>query len=105
MSLFSLQANSPSVKTSLNYNGLSKRPSLLQSLTRLKVSELNNIYTQTVDKYEDCEERRLTQPDRKRKVKAGYPQKLPLRERLLMLLIYYRLTITSTLTEVLFDLK
>ena len=35
---------------------------------------------------------------------AGFPFKLLLQERLVMLLAYYRLYITSTLTGVLFDL-
>jgi DDE superfamily endonuclease/Helix-turn-helix of DDE superfamily endonuclease len=104
MGLFSLRANLPSVRILLNYNGLSKKPSLFQSLTGLKVSEFDNFYTQAVGKYGDCEARRLARPDRKRKVGAGYPFKLPLQERLLMFLIYYRLYITSTLTGVLFDL-
>jgi hypothetical protein len=37
-------------------------------------------------------------------VGAGHPFKLPLRDRLLMLLIYYRLYVTSTLLAFLFDL-
>jgi hypothetical protein len=56
------------------------------------------------DKYRDFEAKRLDRPDRKRKVGAGYPFKLPLQERLLMFLVYYRLYISSTLAAVLFDL-
>lgn len=104
MSLFSLRANLPLVRILLNYNGLSKRPSLFQSLTGLKVSEFDSFCTQAAPKYRDYEARRLARADRKRKVGAGYPFKLPLQERLLMFLIYYRLYITSTLTGVLFDL-
>jgi len=104
MGLFSLPANLPLVEILLSYNSLSKRPSLFQSLTGLKVSEFDNFYTQAVGKYRECEAKRLARPDRKRKVGAGYPFKLPLQERLLMFLVYYRLYITSTLTGVLFDL-
>jgi len=105
MGLFSLTANLPSVRILLSYSSLSKRPSLFQSLTGLKVSEFDNFYTQALGRYRDSEARRLARPDRKRKVGAGYPFKLPLQERLLMFLVYYRLYITSTLTEVLFDLN
>jgi hypothetical protein len=104
MSLFSLRANLSLARTLLNYNVLSKRPSLFQSLTGLKVSEFDSFYIQASPKYRDYEARRLARADRKRKVGAGYPFKLPLQERLLMFLIYYRLYITSTLTGVLFDL-
>jgi hypothetical protein len=92
------------VRTLVNYNGLSKRLSLFQSLAGLKVSEFYNFYIQAVGKYGDCETKRLARPYRKRKVGAGYPFKLPLQDRLLMFLVYYRLYITSTLTGVLFNL-
>ena len=104
MGLFSLPANLSLVEILLSYNSLSKRPSLFQSLTGLKVSEFDSFYTQAVGKYRECEAKRLARPDRKRKVGAGYPFKLPLQDRLLMFLVYYRLYITSTLTGVLFDL-
>jgi hypothetical protein len=104
MSLFSLGAKLTIGEILLNYNGLSKKPSLFQSLTGLRVSEFNSFYTKAANKYKNYEERRLARPNRKRKVGAGYPFKLPLQERLLMFLIYYRLYITSTLTGVLFDI-
>jgi hypothetical protein len=88
----------------LNYNGLSKRPSLFQSLTGLKISEFDTVYTQATSKYKDYEAKRLARADRKRKVGAGYPFKLPLQERLLMFMVYYRFYVTSTLTGVLFNL-
>ncbi|HEY6536401.1 MAG TPA: transposase family protein [Candidatus Nitrosocosmicus sp.] len=42
--------------------------------------------------------------DRERKAGAGRPFKLDLENRFLMLLVYYRLYITYTLTGFLFDL-
>jgi len=89
----------------LTYDWLSKRASLFKSLTGLEVSEFDQFYLQAASKYKDCEGKRLARPDRKRKVGAGYPFKLHLRERLIMLLVYYRLYVTSTLAEVLFDLN
>ncbi|MGC9145997.1 MAG: transposase family protein [Nitrososphaeria archaeon] len=49
--------------------------------------------------------RGLSQKPRKNRVGAGRPFKLSLRDRLLMLFVYYRLYITSTLTSYLFDLN
>ncbi len=42
--------------------------------------------------------------DRKRKIGAGRPFKLDVKNRFLMLLVYYRLYITYTLAGFLFDL-
>lgn len=88
----------------LTYKGLSNRPSLFRSLTGLDVSEFDHFYAQTASKYPEFEAKRLAREDRKRKVGAGFPFKLSLQERLLMLMVYYRLYITSTLTGFLFDL-
>lgn len=73
-------------------------------MTGVEVSEFNKIYANVQAKYLEYEQKRLSRENRKRKVGAGHPFKLQLQERLLMLLIYYRLYITSTLTGVLFDL-
>jgi hypothetical protein len=88
----------------LNYKYLSKKPALFRSLTGLQVPEFDSVYTQANTKYRDYEAKRLNRPNRKHKVGAGYPFKLSLQNRLLMLMIYYRLYITSTLTGALFDL-
>ena len=88
----------------LNYKWLSKKPSLFRSLTGLNVPEFDTLYTQANAKYKDYETKRLARANRKNKVGAGYPFKLSLQDRMLMLIIYYRLYITSTLTGVLFDL-
>ncbi|MDI9578240.1 MAG: transposase [Thermoproteota archaeon] len=88
----------------LNYNRLSKKPSLFRSLAGLEVSEFDSLYTKATSNYKEYEAKRLARENRKRKVGAGYPFKLSLQDRLLMLLIYYRLYVTSTLAAVLFDL-
>jgi hypothetical protein len=74
-------------------------------LTGLEVTEFDAFYAQMASKYKEYEAKRLAREDRVRKAGAGYPFKLPLQDRLLMLLIYYRLYISSTLTEVLFGLN
>jgi len=55
-------------------------------------------------KYYEHEIKRLSNRKRKRDVGAGRPFKPKLRERFLMLLVYYRLYITFTLSGFLFDL-
>jgi hypothetical protein len=92
------------VGTLINYKTLSKGLSLFRSLTGLEVLEFDSFHSKVEAKYDEYEKKRLYRNNRKRKVGAGHPYKLPLRERLLMFLFYYRLYITSTLTGVLFDL-
>jgi len=68
------------------------------------VSEFDVLYAKIEEAYPVFEEKRLSRVDRKRKVGAGHPFKLLLRDRLLMLLIYYRLHVTSNLLSFLFNL-
>jgi hypothetical protein len=92
----------------LNYARLSRKPSLFRSFTGLEVSEFDAIYTEIESMYDEYERRRLSRGRRRRRRKrdvgAGRPFKLHLKERLLMLLVYYRLYITFTLAGFLFDL-
>ena len=77
---------------------------IFKSFSSLSVSEFDELYARIDEAYPAFEEKRLYRADRKRKVGAGHPFKLPLRDRLLMLLIYYRLYVTSTLLSFLFNL-
>src|SRR3990170_6463624 len=88
----------------LNYDGLSKKPLIFRSFSGLEVTEFNPLYSRIGGTYAAFEEKRLFRGDRKRKIGAGHPFKLNLQDRLLMLLVYYRLYVTSTLLAFLFDL-
>lgn len=91
----------------LRYVRLSRSPSIFRSFTGLEVGEFDSVYSKVEKEYPSFEKRRLlSRKDRRRKreIGAGHPFKLLLRDRLLMLLIYYRLYVTSTLLGFLFDL-
>jgi hypothetical protein len=88
----------------LSYEELSRRPETFRSFAGLEVSEFDSIYAKVEPRYEEFERKRLSRADRKHDVGAGRPFKLSLRDRLLMLLVYYRTYITSTLAAFLFDL-
>ena len=64
------------------------------------ISEFNEIYTKIQSRYNEYERKRLSRKKkRERKVGAGrIPFKLIVKERFLMLLVYYRLYITYTLS-------
>jgi hypothetical protein len=89
----------------MSYARLSKRPLLFKSFTGLVVSEFDTISREIESKYDEHEGIRLSRRKRKRGIGAGRPFKLKVKERFLMFLVYYRLYITYTLSEFLFDLN
>jgi hypothetical protein len=92
----------------LSYDQLSKKPLLFKSFTGLSIQEFDDVYEKEIAKrYGKYEIHRLSfkrKYVRERKAGAGRPFKLDVRDRLLMLLVYYRLYITYTLAGFLFDL-
>jgi hypothetical protein len=89
----------------LSYAKLSKSPLIFRSFTGLEVNEFDSLYSKVDRVYDSSEERRLSsREERKREIGAGHPFKLSLRDRFLMLLVYYRTYISSTLAGYLFDL-
>jgi transposase len=88
----------------LNYDVLSKKPLIFKSFTGLEVPEFDALHSKIKESHTAYEQKRLHREDRKRKIGAGHPFKLPLHDRLVMLLMYYRLYVTSTLLGFLFDL-
>jgi len=90
----------------LSYDRLSKKPLLFKSFTGLTVVEFNDIYDKAITKrYNKYENKRLSKrKNRKRSIGAGRHFKLDVKNRFLMILVYYRLYITYTLAGFLFDL-
>jgi len=93
----------------LSYDRLSRKPLLFKSFTGLTVQEFDNIYSKKIAKsYDQYEIQRLSSIKRKvireRKDGAGRLFKLNVKDRFLILLVYYRLYITYTLTGFLFNL-
>lgn len=72
---------------------------MFHTFTGLTPSEFDKIYAQLEQQYPQYEQKRLTRKKRKRAIGAGRPYKLPLKERMVMLLMYYRLYITYGLLE------
>jgi hypothetical protein len=93
----------------LSYKRLSKKPLLFKSFTGLIVQEFDSIYNKEIIKRCDKHEIQRLSSKRKdvreRSVGAGRPFKLDVKDRFLMLLVYYRLYITYTLAGFLFDLN
>ncbi|MCL2686383.1 MAG: hypothetical protein FWE73_08365 [Candidatus Bathyarchaeota archaeon] len=75
----------------LNYAILSKHPEHFKTFTGLTLQEFDTLNEQIQQKYKQYEQKRLQRDNRKRAIGAGQPFKLDLTNRLLMLLLYYRL--------------
>lgn len=88
----------------MDYAHLSKRPQIFRSFTGLEVQEFDAIYREIESKYPSFEAKRLSKRKRERAVGAGRHFKLSLKNRFLMLLVYYRLYPTYTLCGYLFGL-
>lgn len=89
----------------LKYSALAKRPSQFKSFIGLDVSEFDSLYSTIESRYQEYEQKRLSlREGRKRKIGAGRPFAHSLKDRLLMLLFYYRMYVTSILAGYLFDL-
>jgi hypothetical protein len=87
-----------------SYGRLSKRSEIFRTFTGLEVFEFDALYSKVESRYDEFEKSRLARPDRQREGGAGNHFKLSLRDRLLMLLVYYRTYVTSTLAGFLFNL-
>src|SRR6476660_10376183 len=89
----------------LFYDRLYQKPLLFKSFTGLTVQQFDDIYDKEITKrYVKHELQRLfKRKDRKRDIGAGRPFKLDVKDRFLMLLVYYRLYITYALTGFLFN--
>ena len=91
----------------LSYDRLSRKPLLFKSFTGLTVKEFDDIYDKEIAKRHGRHEiKRLSnrKDSRERSIGAGRHFKLDVKNRFLMLLVYYRLYITYTLAGFLFDL-
>ncbi|MBI2185396.1 MAG: transposase [Thaumarchaeota archaeon] len=88
----------------LTYDRLAKRSSTFKSFIGLDVDEFDSLYEKVESGYVGYERQRLLRENRKRMLGAGRPFKLSLRDRLMMLLVYYRLYVTSILVGYLFNL-
>ncbi len=88
----------------LTYRKLSKRPDSFRSFSGLTVEEFDKLYSFVNDNYKEYEKQRLSKKKRIKSVGQGRKFKLIVKDRLLMLLVYYRLYTSYELVGYLFDL-
>ena len=83
---------------------LRRSPNAFRQLTGITPDAFDRLLAQLTPRYEQADARRKARPDRRRKPGAGPKHKLPLSDRLLMLLIYYRTYVSHAFLGFLFDL-
>jgi uncharacterized membrane protein (DUF106 family) len=91
----------------LSYDKLSRKPRLFKSFTGLLVQQFDDIFKEIESRYDKHEIKRLSsrkERRRERTVGAGRHFKRVVKDRVIMVLVYYRLYITYTLMEFLFGL-
>jgi hypothetical protein len=77
----------------LSYNRISKKPLLFKSFTGLTVQDFDGIFDKEITKkYAKHETQRLSKrKNRKLSIGAGSPFKPDIKDRIVMLLVYYHL--------------
>jgi len=86
----------------LNYTKLARKPKQFQKFTGITVLQFDFLFSKIEKQYKITEMKRLSKRERIRDIGAGRPFKLPVKERILMLLIYYRCYTSYDLLEYLF---
>lgn len=86
----------------LTYKILARRPKQFKSLTGLDVKQFDSMYKKVEEQYQIAELERLSNKIRKRRIGAGRPFRLSVRERFLMLLVHHRCRTSYGMLERLF---
>ena len=86
----------------LNYTKLARKPKQFQKFTGITVPQFDFLFSKIEKQYKITEIQRLSKRERVRKIGAGRAFKLSVKERILMLLIYYRCYTSYDLLEYLF---
>lgn len=86
----------------LNYTKLARKPKQFQKFTGITVPQFDFLFSKIEKQYKIAEIQRLSKRERVRDVGAGRQFKLSVKERILMLLIYYRCYTSYDLLEYLF---
>lgn len=83
---------------------LKRRPKTFRKLTGLTIEKFEELLHRFQPLYHESEERRLYKPNRQRARGGGRNQELSLEDKLVMLLMYYRLYLTHEFLGFLFNL-
>jgi DDE superfamily endonuclease/Helix-turn-helix of DDE superfamily endonuclease len=83
---------------------LKRTPDIFRQLTGISPAAFDRLLAQLTPPYQEAEARRKARPGRQRKPGAGRKHALPLGDRLLMLLVYYRTYVSHAFLGFLFGI-
>ena len=83
---------------------LHQRPESFRRLSGLSVEKFDELLAQLQPLWQEAEHKRLARPERRRAIGGGRNYDLPLNDRLLLLLMYYRLYVSQATLGFWFDL-
>lgn len=87
-----------------NHKKLAKKRKQFLSVTGLTVQQFDSLSKEIKKNYKTTEQKRLSKNKRERKIGAGHKFDLSLKDRILMLLMYYRMYTTYDMLGMIFDL-
>ena len=88
-----------------NHTKLAKRPKQFLSITGLTAPQFGSLSKEIQKKYKTTEARRLSKKKGKRDIGAGHRFDLPVKDRVLMLSMHYRMYTTHDMSGMIFDLN
>lgn len=91
-------------KTASRAEAIKQSPKTFRTLTGITPQKFDEIYEKIIPLYEQYEIKRLSKPNRQRAISIGGKYKLDLDDRLLMLLMYYRLYVNHIFLGFVFDI-
>ena len=86
-----------------NHTKLAKKSKQFLSITGLTIPQFDSLSKEITKNYKITEQKRLSK-DREREIGAGHKFDLPLKDRVLMFLMYYRMYTTYDMPGMIFDL-
>ena len=86
-----------------NHTKLARKPKQFLSISGLTVQQFDSLYKEIAKNCKITEKKRLSK-NREREIGAGRKFDLPLKDRILMLLMYYRTYTTYDVLGMIFDL-
>jgi len=88
-----------------NHTKLAKKPKQFLSITGITPQQFDSISKEIQKQYKNTEEKRLSKQKRKRGIGAGRHFDHSIKDRILMLLMYYRMYTTYDMLGMIFDLN
>ena len=84
---------------------LQAKPTIFKAFTGVSVSEFETLLTQSTPLWVECEQQRLTRPDRQRAPGGDCKPKFGLRDQVLVTLVWLRLYLTTEILSFLFGIR